>query len=83
MEVTMTDLRRRPRRILAALERNEKVTILYRGRKKGVIHPVGKRPAAPVPLSQHPACGMWKDRADLADVAAAVRRMRRGRFDAL
>jgi hypothetical protein len=29
----------------------------------------------------HPAFGMWKDRADLKDVTAYVRQLRRGRFD--
>jgi hypothetical protein len=31
----------------------------------------------------HPAFGMWKDRKDMKDVAAYVRRLRRGRYDGL
>ena len=33
------DLRKRRREIIAALERNENVTLLYRGKKKEVILP--------------------------------------------
>jgi hypothetical protein len=33
--------------------------------------------------SAHPAFGMWRDRPDLEDVEAAVKRLRGGRFDAL
>ena len=83
MEASVLDLRRRMREVLAALDRNEPVTILYRGRKKGILYPAraagGKRRS----IADHPACGMWKDRTDLQDVEAVVRRARKGRFHAL
>lgn len=39
MQASVMDLRKRMREIIRALERNEKVTLLYRGKKKGVIFP--------------------------------------------
>jgi hypothetical protein len=34
-------------------------------------------------ITTDPAFGMWKDRADLKDVPAYLRQLRRGRFDDL
>lgn len=39
MQASVMDLRKRMGDIIRALERNETVTLLYRGKKKGVIHP--------------------------------------------
>ena len=39
MHASVMDLRKRMREIIRALERNENVTLFYRGKKKGVIHP--------------------------------------------
>ena len=39
MQASVMDLRKRMRDIIRALERNESVTLLYRGKKKGIIHP--------------------------------------------
>ena len=36
MKASILDLRRRMSEVLKALERNEDVTILYRGKKKGI-----------------------------------------------
>jgi len=56
----------------ANVDRGAKITCktLAAGQKKGS-------------LASHPAFGMWKDRADLKDVPAYVRQLRRGRFDGL
>jgi hypothetical protein len=69
--------------ILRALDRNETVTILYRGKPRGILRPAAslERPAASV--SSHPAFGMWADRDDLDDVQRVVRALRRGRLDAI
>ena len=78
MEATMLDLRKNPKRVLNAIESNERVTLTYRGKKKAVIVPCqekGQRLSA----SEHPAFGMWKDREDMSDVNAFVRDLRRGR----
>ena len=39
MQASVMDLRKRMREIIRALDRNESVTLLYRGKKKGVILP--------------------------------------------
>jgi antitoxin (DNA-binding transcriptional repressor) of toxin-antitoxin stability system len=77
MQATVLDLRRNTRSILAALERNERVTLTNRGRKQAVIVPCTdhSRPSA----AEHTSFGMWKERDDLADVAGHVRQLRKGR----
>ena len=84
MKASFLDLRRRSKEILRALERNEPVTVLYRGRPKAIMQPlaVGGEPSGSK-AADHPAFGLWADRDDLTDVAAHVRRLRRGRVDAL
>ncbi len=83
MQVTAVGLRRRTREIFEALDRGEEVTILYRGEEKGVIVPAKNRRRKQRPMTEHPAVGMWKDREDMKDVHAYLRRMRRSRFDDL
>jgi len=82
MKVTALDLRRRTKEIFEALDRRETVTIYYRGKKKGVIHPVKEGKAKKRSFKDHPAFGMWKDREDMKDPSAWVREIRKGRkFD--
>jgi hypothetical protein len=81
MKASILDLRRRMREVLHALERNEPVTILHRGKAKGILYP--SAPAKAVAVSEHPAFGLWKDRPEMENVGEAVRKLRRGRFDAL
>lgn len=83
MKASFVDLRRKSAQILRALDRGEQVTVHYRGRPKAVMQPVGKGPARPVRTKDHPAFGLWADRKDMADVAAYMRALRRGRFDDL
>ena len=82
MKASVVDLRYRMKDVLAAIDRGETVTVLYRGKEKARLTPVGVREKKE-PLASNPAFGMWKDRADLKDVSAYVRRIRRGRFDDL
>ena len=82
MNASILDLRRRMSDVLRALETNEPVTILHRGKKKGVIYPVAQK-TSDVPVAGHPAFGMWKDRCDFQDVGRAVRKLRTGRGHAL
>lgn len=77
MQATVLDLRRNTRRILAALARNERVTVTNRGRKQAVILPCSDH--ARTSAAAHAAFGMWKDREDLSDVAGHVRQLRKGR----
>lgn len=83
MEITAKGLRNRVGEVLRCVERGETVTVTYRGRPRarlvGIEESLG---AAPKEKALSPAFGMWKDRADLADVQAHVGRLRDGRFRA-
>ena len=85
MQATTLDLRRRMPEVLRALDRQGRVTILYRGKERAVLIRSGTTPDSPGKRSArtHAAFGMWADRTDLADVAAHVRTLRQGRFGAL
>ena len=81
MEATILDMRRNPKKILDAIERNEVVTLTRRGKAVARIEPIRKtqRPS----MKDQEAFGMWADRSDMADPVAYVREMRKGRFDDL
>jgi hypothetical protein len=83
MKASILDLRRRMRDVLRALERNEPVTILHRGREKGILLPADARKPPTIAVSSHASFGMWKDREDLKDVDSHVRSLRKGRADAV
>lgn len=83
MKASILDLRRKMREVLKALDRREPVTILYRGRKKGVLYPAKGNGGRKKTVSEHPAFGMWKDRRDLRDVKKFVRNLRKGRYNAV
>jgi antitoxin (DNA-binding transcriptional repressor) of toxin-antitoxin stability system len=76
MKATIVDLRYRMKDVLRGIDRGEFVTVLYRGKEKARLVPVKTQSSAP---SDHPACGMWADREDMADPAAYVRRLRQNR----
>jgi hypothetical protein len=48
MKATIVDLRYRMNDVLKALDRNETVTVLHRGKIKGVIRPVGDQASTKV-----------------------------------
>ena len=79
MKASILDIRRRMKDVLAALDRNEPVTITYRGKKKGVLYPAGEDKRKAGSIMEHQAFGMWKDRKDLEDVDAYVRSLRKSR----
>ena len=54
METSLSELRYKLREILRALERNEEITLLYRGKVRGVIMPAGNRKK----VAEHPFFGM-------------------------
>lgn len=79
MKATVLDLRRNPRKILEAIERNEPVRLSKRGREIALIVP--KKPARkPSSIRDSPAFGIWKDRVDMYDPSEYVRRARKGRL---
>ena len=84
MKATFVDLRKRSAEIIRALDRNEEVVLHYRGRPRALIQPLSPQAEkGPRKVEDHPAFGMWKDRADMADVSAYVRGLRRGRLNDL
>ena len=85
MQATILDLRRRMPEVLRALDRQEQVTILYRGKERATLVPSGGKPSKKGKrnASAHPAFGMWSNHDDLVDVAVKVRALRRGRVHAL
>jgi len=81
MEASFVDLRNKSAEVIRALSRNERVTVLYRGKPAAVMLPLEARSDnAPASAKDHPAFGMWADRHELEDVPAHVRQLRRGRF---
>lgn len=48
MEATIVELRYRMNDVLKALDRNESVSVLYRGKIKGILRPVSKATSAKV-----------------------------------
>ena len=71
------------KQVLSALDHNEPVKLTYRGKEKGIIYPAGGGPEKDMRVAEHPAFGMWKKRADLKQVDKALRKIRKGRMDAL
>jgi prevent-host-death family protein len=81
MKATIVDLRYRMKDVLSAVDRGETVTILYRGKPKAKIVPFSKKEVFDKIIND-PAFGMWKDREDMRDPSAYVRKIRQGRvFD--
>jgi prevent-host-death family protein len=83
MKASIVDLRRRMKDVLEALDRNEPVTVTYRGKEKGILYPIGHGKRATTRVVDHPAFGMWRDRKDLRDVKKVVRSLREARHDAV
>jgi hypothetical protein len=63
MKASVVDLRYRMNEVLRALDRNEDVSILSRGKLKGVIK--GVRGKAPGKVSDHPFFNMLRDSASI------------------
>ncbi len=77
MKATFVDLRKRSGEIIDAINRNETVTVYYRGKPKAIMRPLAKTTGKPARSSkQHPAFGMWADRKDMTDVTNFVKKIR-------
>ncbi len=83
MKATVLDLRRRMSDVMRAIDHNESVTILYRGKEKAVLSPINIQRSSPRSIADHPAFGMWSDRKDIEDVHEYIRRLRRGRVNVI
>jgi antitoxin (DNA-binding transcriptional repressor) of toxin-antitoxin stability system len=75
MKASIVDLRYRMNDVLRALERNEEVRIVSRGKLKGVIKPVNGKPQMKV--EDHPFFGMLKTS---EAVERQMDRLRGGRY---
>lgn len=76
MEASVVDLRYRMKDVLQALDRNEEVTVLHRGKVKGTIVPEGRK--GTVSAKDHPLFGSAKEPADSLEEEMAE--LRGGRF---
>jgi hypothetical protein len=56
MKATIVDLRYKMNDVLKALDRNEQVTVFYRGKIKGTLIPTGQK--SQLKISDHPFFGM-------------------------
>ncbi len=79
MRISFHDLGRRVKDVLLALDRSESVTILNRGKEKVILSPSRQR--TDISETDHTAFGMWRDRKDMADVDAYIRKLRKSRLD--
>ena len=74
MRATIVDLRYHMNQVLKALDRNETVSVLYRGKLKGVISPATSTAGAKV--AEHRFFGCRKDKEPVED---AMEQLRGGR----
>ena len=75
MKASIVDLRYRMNDVLRALERNEEVCIVSRGKLKGVIKPVNGKPR--IKVQDHPFFNMLKSS---KTVKQQMDRLRGGRY---
>jgi hypothetical protein len=73
MKATIVDLRYKMNDVLKALDRNEQVTVFYRGKAKGTLIPLGKK--SQLKISDHPFFGMLSpnDEKTVQDVMDGLR----------
>ena len=80
MKATIVDLRYRMKDVLRAIDRGETVTVSYRGKEKAKLVPITAPEEEPRPkVTDLPFFGMWKDREDMADPVAYIRKIRKPR----
>ena len=78
MKATVVDLRYRMNDILKALAMNEKVTVLYHGKVKGVLVPVAQN--KDMSMTDHPFFGMSSQDSNKS-VLDELNDLRRTRYD--
>lgn len=78
MKATVVDLRYKMNDVLKALDRNEKVTVLYRGKVKGVLIPSEKKKH--LKITDHPFFGMFSQDTDKS-VLNELNDLRKPRYD--
>jgi hypothetical protein len=78
MKATIVDLRYKMNDVLKALDRNEKVTVLYRGKVKGFLLPAASQNV--MGMTDHPFFGMSSQDSKKA-VLDELDDLRRARYD--
>lgn len=78
MKATIVDLRYKMNDVLKALDRNERVTVLYRGKVKGILIPP-KKEKRPIKITEHPFFGMFQE--SERSVEEELDTLRRARYD--
>jgi len=78
MKVSTTHLRCHLRSILEAVGRGESVLVTHRGKARAEIVPVASNEVTA--KTENPFVGIWRDREDMRNVPAYVRRIRQGRI---
>jgi antitoxin (DNA-binding transcriptional repressor) of toxin-antitoxin stability system len=79
MKATVVDLRYKMNDVLKALDRNEKVTVLYRGKVKGTLVPA-KKQKKNLKISEHPFFGMFSQDKETS-VTEELNKLRGSRYD--
>jgi hypothetical protein len=78
VKATVVDLRYKMNDVLKALDRNEKVTVLYRGKVKGILVPAGGNKQ--MKIKEHPFFGMSSPDENQS-VPDIMKELRRPRYD--
>lgn len=78
MKASVVDLRYRMKAVLAALDRGEEITLLFRGKEKAKITPLRKT-ARKQSAAKDKAFGLWRDNEKVDDVKTFVDSLRKGR----
>jgi hypothetical protein len=79
MKASVVDLRYRMKDVLKALQRREKVKVLYRGKLRGTIVPAGRSVRAKI--KDHPLFGVHAH--DDMPVSDVMSQLRGGRYSAV
>ncbi len=79
MEATVLDLRKSMKKIMSAIERQERVILSRRRQKVAVILPISELQEKKAKTADQKAFGMWADRDDMESVEAYVRNLRKPR----
>jgi antitoxin (DNA-binding transcriptional repressor) of toxin-antitoxin stability system len=79
MKITIQELRRSPRKLMDAIDRNEEVIISRGGCDVARVVPMGNE-SRHTSIHKHPAFGMWADRHDMSNPSTYIRNQRRNRF---
>lgn len=77
MKASIVDLRYKMNDVLKALDRNEEVSILYRGKMKGKIVPL-ERKTTELKVKEHPFFGSHGDNDHSVD--ELIEKLRSGRY---